>query len=75
MAEELRKPKPGMTPARVPGTGEVASRDNDVVAGDDDLAERKTENVRVPGDTAETAHRRPQTTPERGEQRRSDDAG
>jgi hypothetical protein len=64
MAEELRRDKPGIAPARVPGTHEVASRDNDVIAGDDDLAERKTENVRVPGDTDETAHRQPERTEE-----------
>lgn len=59
MADEMRKDEPAIAPARVPGTKEVASRENDVIAGDDELAERKTENVRVPGDTEEAAPRRP----------------
>jgi hypothetical protein len=63
MADELRNDDPGFAPARVPGTKEVASRENDVLAGDDELSERKTENVRVPGDTEETAHRSPAAKP------------
>lgn len=59
MADELRKDDPAIAPARVPGTKEVASRENDVIAGDDELAERKTENVRAEGDTEEAAPRGP----------------
>jgi len=64
MADEPRKRDPAIDPARVPGTREVASRENDVIAGDDELAKRKTENVRVPGDTERTAPRRPESTEE-----------
>lgn len=65
MADELRKDRSGIDPVRVPGTKEHASRENDVLAGDEDLAQRKTEHVRVPGATERAAHRGP-NLPEEG---------
>lgn len=65
MADELRKERAPMDPARVPGTKEAASRENDVLAGDEDLAQRKTGDVRVPGESKRAARRGPEPTEEK----------
>lgn len=57
MTDELRKRRQAIDSARVPDTKEVASRDNDVIAGDDDLAPQPS-TIRAVGSESSVPNQR-----------------